>query len=82
MGELIKEIPANEKMVTDYWTMNGIVAFTDKPIYCVDMRKEMSYVLWNKELAAMQEEPDRYSEGIENYFMKEGINEIYMISTA
>ena len=47
VNELLKEVPANEKIVTDYWCLNTVSAFTDKPFYCIELNKEMSFVLLN-----------------------------------
>lgn len=80
--ELAGKVPAGEKVVTDYWAMNVVSAFADKPMYCVDMEKEASFLLWDGSLAAIYKKQYRYTEGIEHYFQKENIHSVYMISTA
>ena len=82
VNEFLNQIPGNEKSVTDYWTLNAIAAFADRSFYCIDMQKEISFVLWNKELEEVLKKKDRYTEGISNYFVKEAISKLYMISTA
>jgi hypothetical protein len=81
VNELLKEIPENEKAVTDYWALNAISAFADKPFYCVDLQKEKSFILWDKDLADSQKKPNRYYEGINNFFNVERVQKLYMIST-
>jgi len=81
VNELLKEVPQNEKAVTDYWALNTISAFADTSFYCIDMEKEMSYLLWNTELSDMQKKTNRYYDGINNFFQKEGIRKLYLIST-
>jgi hypothetical protein len=81
VNELLKEVPANEKTVTDYWAMNTISAFADRPFYCVDLQKEISFVKWNSDLGIMQTRQYRYFEGIKNLFQKNGLTKVYMIST-
>jgi hypothetical protein len=81
VNELLKEVPANEKTVTDYWAMNTISAFADRPFYCVDLQKEVSFVKWNSDLGIMQTRQYRYFEGIKNLFQKNGLTKVYMIST-
>jgi hypothetical protein len=78
--ELTKEVPAGEKLVTDYWTMNAYVAFMDQPAYCIDMQKKISFVLWGPDITAILKNPYRYSSGLKNLFTKEGIKKVYMIS--
>jgi hypothetical protein len=81
INELLKEVPPNEKIVTDYWALNTISAFTDKPFYCIDMQKEMSFILWGRDIVEMQKRPNRYCDGINNYFKKEKVRKLYMVST-
>ena len=68
VNELVKEVPGKEKIVTDYWTMNAYVAYTDKPGYCIDLQKEVSFVMWDSDLAALPDNPARYSSGIKKLF--------------
>jgi hypothetical protein len=77
---LIGKVPAGERMVTDYWAMNTISAFANRSIYCVDMQKEISFVLWGTDLGAMLKKPYRYTEGVQNYFQQNGVSQLYMIS--
>jgi hypothetical protein len=81
VNELLNEVPAGQKTVTDYWAMNPISAFADKPMYCIDLQKEISFVKWNSDLGAMQNTRYRYFDGVKDYFDKNSINRIYMLST-
>jgi hypothetical protein len=80
VNELLKEVPGNEKTVADYWALNTIAAFADRPFYCVDLQKEISFIQWNTDLAILQNKKYRYFEGIRNLFQKEAINKVYMVS--
>ncbi|HEX5654361.1 MAG TPA: hypothetical protein VFX58_14865 [Chitinophagaceae bacterium] len=80
--ELLSRIPPGEKAVTDYWTLNSIAAFADSSFYSIDLQKEISFVLWNKELGEALKKEHRYYEGVRHYFQKEGINRVYMLSLA
>jgi hypothetical protein len=80
VSELLKEVPANEKIVTDYWCLNTLSAFTDKPFYCIELNKEMSFVLLNNELAMAVMKPGRYSNGVKKIFQQEELKNVYMIS--
>ncbi|MES1249732.1 MAG: hypothetical protein ABUL46_03565 [Chitinophaga rupis] len=80
MKEVLKEIPPEGKLVTDYWTMNAVVAFTDKPVYCIDVQKELSFVKWNQELTVVQANPHRLTAGIRHLFLTEKIQTVYFIS--
>jgi len=79
-NELLKEIPPQFKIVTDYWCLNTLSAFTDKSYYCVDLQKEISYLLWNSELDSMLKKTNRYSNGISAFFKTESLKKVYMIS--
>lgn len=78
--ELLKEIPPGNKIVTDYWALNTLSAFTDKPYYCIDLEKEASYLLWNDEMTSMLKRNDRYSNGLMAFLKKESLKKVYMIS--
>jgi hypothetical protein len=62
--------------------MNTVVAFTDQPAYCIDMQRNMSFVMWASDLAAMQKKPHRYSDGLQQLFARERRKAVYMISHA
>jgi hypothetical protein len=78
--ELVSEVPENKTIVTDYWALNALEAFTDKPFYVLEMHKEMSFLKWDRELQKLTQVPYRYRDGIEYLFQNEGIHETYMIS--
>jgi hypothetical protein len=80
VNELLTEIPRNKKIVTDYWALNTLEAYTDKPFYCLEMHREMSFLLWDSEFKTMYQAPNPYVNGIKYLFQKTGIQEVYMIS--
>jgi hypothetical protein len=80
IGELVREVPADQRLVTDYWTMNGYVAYLDTPAYCVDLGTEVSFVTWGPDMAAMQGNPHRYTTGLGSFFKKEGLKEVYLLT--
>ena len=82
LTSLLREVPAGEKWVTDYWTMNTVVARTDHPAYCVDMEKDMSFVLWASDIAALQKKQDRYTEGLNRLFAQGDRKDVYLITHA
>jgi len=78
--QLLEEIPAGNKIVTDYWCLNTLSAFTDRAYYCIDLEKEVSYLLWNGEITSMLKKNDRYSNGLLTFLKKESLKKVYMIS--
>ena len=82
VNELLKKLPPNEKLVTDYWAVNTVNAFIDQPLYCIDMGKPIPFILWGKDLDEMLAKTNRYTSGTLQYFQREGINKVYMISIA
>jgi hypothetical protein len=81
VNELIQQVPDNGNAVCDYWALNTIAAFADRPFYCVDLQKETSFLLWGPDMENMFRSPYRYTEGVKNYFQLRGVNRLYMIST-
>ncbi|MGZ6971238.1 MAG: hypothetical protein ACXVID_06215, partial [Thermoanaerobaculia bacterium] len=78
--ELVDEVPPHSKLVTDYWTMNAYVAFVDRPIYCVDMQRELSFIMWDRSLADALRNRARYSSGFHEIFWNGGPKAVYMVS--
>lgn len=82
LSELLNKVPANQKVVTDYWALITVAAYTNKPVYCIDMQKDMRFVLWQDDLAVMNSKKYRYAEGTAYLFNHENIKTVYMVSTA
>lgn len=78
--ELLKEIPG-EKIVSDYWCLNILAAYTDKPYYCTDTQSDQSYLFWNSGLAEALKRKDRYSNGILHFMKRESADQVYLFST-
>ncbi|HMK18846.1 MAG TPA: hypothetical protein VK492_11625 [Chitinophagaceae bacterium] len=78
--QLLEEIPTGDKIVTDYWCLNTLSAFTDRAYYCIDLEKEVSYLLWDGEMTSMLKKNDRYSNGLLAFLKKELLKKVYMIS--
>jgi hypothetical protein len=73
-------VPAGGKLVTDYWTSNAVSAYTGKPVYCLDTETELSYLLFNTDLARMQQKPSRFTDGMRSLAKNQGITTVYMLS--
>jgi hypothetical protein len=78
--ELVREVPLNEKLTTDYWGLIAVSAYTDKPVYCIDMERAASFNQWQMSMTTMRLYPYRYCKGLYNLFKKEGIHSVYFIS--
>jgi hypothetical protein len=78
--ELAAEVPSGSRLVTDYWTMNAYSAFVDEPIHCVDMQRELSFILWDRTLAETLRKKDRYAAGFRGIFRAGGPKAVYMLS--
>jgi len=81
IDELAREVPPRSRLVTDYWTMNGYVAYLDTPAYCIDVGRELSFVTWGPDITVIQNNPHRYTSGADKLFQQERKQEIYMISS-
>jgi hypothetical protein len=82
VGELLSKVPAGETVVTDYWALNTIAAYTDKPFYCVDLQKPASFILWGPDMKEIYGYPTRLCRGSSNLMRKNNIRHFYMVSTA
>lgn len=78
--ELIRKVPVNGKIVTDYWALNVLSAYTDQSFYCIDLQKTASFLLWeNKAMQALYA-PEPYCAGMHAYFKQNAIRTAYLIS--
>ena len=79
VNELISEVPLNEKIVTDYWCVNTISAFSDTAFYCIGLDSRPTFLQWKKEFDTRS--PGVYLNSIEKLFEHEGLKKIYLVST-
>ncbi|KOY86253.1 hypothetical protein AD998_08935 [bacterium 336/3] len=79
--DLYEIIPKNETIVTDYWCLNYLSAFVDKPFYCLGFKREMSFLLWDREMANILTQTNLYSSGVKELMEKKSVEQIYLIST-
>jgi hypothetical protein len=80
VGQLVEKVPANEKVVSDYWALNAIAAFMDKPFYCMDLKKEQYFLLWDSDMARLTKTSNRYCEGAD-YLAAQGVKQFWMVSS-
>lgn len=79
VNELINEVPMNEKIVTDYWCVNTISAFTDTAFYCIGLDSMPTFLQWKKEFNTRS--PGVYLNSIKKLFEQEDLKKIYLVST-
>lgn len=79
VNELIEQVPGEEKIITDYWCVNTISAFTNKTFYCIGLDREVSFLLWKKEFDTRV--PGVYLNSLRKLFDKERFKQVYLIST-
>lgn len=82
VSDLLKEVPPQEKVGTDYWALNAAAAYTDSGLYCIDMQKHLNFISWDSDYKIMAAIPNRYYSGVKKVFGDEGIHSLYMISSA
>jgi hypothetical protein len=80
--ELLDKKPPDAAIVTDYWALSALAAYTDKPYYCVDLQKETSFILWGSDMVAVRKNENRYYDGINNFMQHHRLKEVYMVSTS
>lgn len=80
VSSMLKKVPYGNPAVTDYWCLNNLSAYINKPFYCVDFQKEKTFLRWDQEMSAMLKKKNRYSDGIKTYMRKMNTDTVYMIS--
>ena len=79
-NEVYQEVDPHERTVTDYWSINAISAFIDKPFYCIDIQKTKSFLFWDHDIIKAETDPHAYTDGVKALFKKEGITRVFLIS--
>ena len=80
VNEVIARVPPGERAVTDYWAVNTISTFADRPFYCIDLQEEISFLQWGVDLGKMSNKPYRYTDGLRHLFGQTGRTKVYLIS--
>lgn len=78
--ELAGKVPAGQPLVTDYWCLNNLAAFMDKPFYCIELNRELSFILWDRKMAKAMRGAAPYGDGLDRFFSDRGIPVVYMMS--
>jgi hypothetical protein len=79
VGELIAEVPPGAELVTDVWTEDTVVAFTDRPLPCLGLDRPVAFLRWDTELEAVT--PTSYSVGLRKVFLRAGAASVYLVSS-
>lgn len=79
VNELINEVPVNEKIVTDYWCLNTVLAFSDTTFYCIGLDTTPAFLQWKKEFSTRG--AGVYLNSIKKLFEKEDLKKVYLVST-
>lgn len=80
-GELLKEVPPQEMVVSDYWCLNNLVAFLDKPFYCLEVNKVIDHIIWDQQLSERRRSRKPYTNGADNLFAVIPRKSFYLMST-
>lgn len=81
IDQLLSTVPAGVPVVTDYWSLNAVAAFTNRSMYCIDLRKEISFVVWGRDFALIRQQQHRYYAGIKEWFRRPVTDTVCLIST-
>lgn len=79
--QLAEEVPAGGHLVTDYWCLNNMAAFMDKPFYCLEVGQELRYILWDKKLAAAMDSREPYTAGTSRIMHDKRLGKFYLVSS-
>ncbi len=81
IGQVTKQIPPGQQIVTDYWCLNYLCASLDKPFYCIGYNREKTFLLWDQEIRSPQA-LQAYAKGIGCYFKQHAIPCVYLVTNS
>jgi hypothetical protein len=79
--DMMGKVPGGERVVTDYWCLNNLAAYLDRPFYCIELNRELSFILWDSKLAAVMDSRRPYTNGVHQLFTSSGLKSVYLLST-
>lgn len=79
--KLIREVPAKDSILTDFYALNPLLAFTDRPWYCLEAKKEVNCILWTQELTKLAGTRSPYRDGADFYFGLHAEDHFYLITS-
>ncbi len=80
VSKLIQKVPEQDSLLTDYYALNPLLAFTKRSWYCIEAKKEVQCILWTQELTKLAATKDPYRSGAEFYLRQHSRNQFYLIS--
>ena len=79
--ELILEVPTGNRIVTDYYCLNNVLAYTDGPAYSIETNKLRSFILWEQKPKTAEESQTVYTDGASRLFKESGLHSFYLLSS-
>lgn len=81
VNEILQQVPKGDSLVSDYWCLNNVAAYADKPFYCIELNKRVSFLLWDKQLASVTGTHHAYTDGLNHLFQATHLAHVWMISS-
>jgi hypothetical protein len=77
--EMNRQIPKDSFVTTDYWCLNDLSAYIDKPFYSIELKKEISFLLWDRAMAEAIH--FNYAKGLNDLLQQQNNKSYYFFST-
>lgn len=81
VNEVLEKIPKGEKTVTDYWCLNNVAAYADKPFYCIELRENTRFLRWDDAFARITAMREIYTESFNYYFQNNHEDHVLLLSS-
>lgn len=79
--EISKNITRNSTILSNYWCINNLSAYLDRPYYCLETRQMESFVLWDSKIKSFFLDSISFKNGLDFYFKRSTENYMYLFST-
>jgi hypothetical protein len=80
VNELLRQVPATDSVACDYWCLNNVAAYSDQAVYCIELQKNVSFLLWDKALAAVTGQAHGYVAGLNHLVQTAHLSRVWMVS--
>lgn len=81
VNEILENVPATDSVVSSYWCFNNVAAYADKPFYCLELNKRISFLLWDKQMSLVSGAPHVFTRSFHRLFQEMPVNHVWLLSS-
>lgn len=77
--EIVGLVPEDNRLITDFWSLVYLNAVNHKSYYCVESKKEQTFLRGGEDWFKNLNDPHRYTYGVTWFFEKNKMSEVFFL---